>query len=394
MRIALRTGGGRGVYELAGSQGSYKASDLFGKELYYELTPDLVVAGRARADVRQGKPRIKLDDQKITTHFYRLLASLLLLPKPKREFKVTSGEVLIAYEAYSCLAIRIDLCSVQSHKVIVRPTDLLLANHSGLEQRIRFVDRLSRILALWTIADNTDSELAELLRKHRDSFYVADVDYKATEKAAMAVMKYLDTIYDPLERIERLMGIISDIASDDEDLQPLDLMGGVFGLDDVTTPQLARIQNIKRWRKVAVRGSAASKFRLDVRESYNDTCLFSGQRLPKMVITPSAGVDAAHILPWSSHNINTVENGICINKQCHWAFDSGVLRLSYQPKIQRYVIDIPHAIASEASICGFDIASYSPLTGPIPECRLPKDKHLWPNPGYLDEYNRFMFETI
>jgi hypothetical protein len=64
MRIALRTGGGRGVYELAGSQGTCRASDLFQKELYYELTPDLVIPGRARADRRQGKPRIKLDEQK------------------------------------------------------------------------------------------------------------------------------------------------------------------------------------------------------------------------------------------------------------------------------------------------------------------------------------------
>lgn len=63
MRIALRTGGGRGVYELAGSQGTYRASDLFNREMFYELTPDLVVPGRAVPDVRQGKPRIKLNNQ-------------------------------------------------------------------------------------------------------------------------------------------------------------------------------------------------------------------------------------------------------------------------------------------------------------------------------------------
>ena len=46
MRISLRTGGGRGVYELAGSQGDCKASDLFEKELYYELTPSLIIPGQ------------------------------------------------------------------------------------------------------------------------------------------------------------------------------------------------------------------------------------------------------------------------------------------------------------------------------------------------------------
>jgi hypothetical protein len=169
MRISLRTGGGRGVYELAGGQGDCRASDLFNKELFYELTPGLVVPGRARADLRQGKPRIKLDNQKNTTHLYRLLAGLLLLPKPKREFKVTGGNILVDFEKYSITVIKIDVCSLQLEKAIVRPTDIVLANNDGLEKRIRFVDRVSRILALWKVSEDADGALAELLRNHRAS---------------------------------------------------------------------------------------------------------------------------------------------------------------------------------------------------------------------------------
>ena len=391
MRISLRTGGGRGVYELAGSQGTYRASDLFQKEFFYELTPDLVIPGRARADQRQGKPRIKLDEQGRTTHLYRLLSGLLLLPKPKREFKATGGNVLVAFESYSMTVIKIDLCSMQSDKVIVRPTDILLANYNGLEQRVRFVDRMSRILTLWQISDETDSKLAELLRSHRDCLYAQDVNFKAVERAASTVQDHFGTIYDSLGLIEASMGVPATIGSA-EGTRP-NVVSDIFGVDDDKTPRVATIENIKRWRQVAIRGSAAFKFRSEVRESYNDTCMFTGQRLPKMNITDSAGVDAAHILPWSSHNINTVDNGICMNKQCHWAFDSGVMRLSYDSSIRQYIVDIPESVVREANKCGFHIAEYAALAGPIPENRLPSSEDLWPCPKYLHEFNSIMFAS-
>lgn len=42
MRIALRTSGGRGEYELAGKQGEIAASSLFDHPLLYELTPEII----------------------------------------------------------------------------------------------------------------------------------------------------------------------------------------------------------------------------------------------------------------------------------------------------------------------------------------------------------------
>ncbi|MBT8421067.1 MAG: HNH endonuclease [Gammaproteobacteria bacterium] len=389
MRIALRTGGGRGVYELAGTQGAYKASDLFNRKLFYELTPDLVIPGRARADQRQGKPRIKLDDQKITTHLYRLIAGILLLPKPKREFRNTGGDVLVSFENYSITAIKIDLSSVSTDKAIVRPTDILLANHDGLEQRIRFVDRMSRILVLWEIAGETDSELGALLQAHRDCVYASKVDFKAVERSAKTLLDHFGTVHDPLKRIEASMGLLADI--EEEDSKPI-IIGSAFGLDDDNMPQLARIENLKRWRQVSIRGSAAAQFRSKVRAVYNDTCLFTGQRLPKMEITASAGVDAAHILPWSSHNINSVTNGLCINKQCHWALDSGVIRLSYDSPARQYMIDIPEPVKTEATKCGFDLKEYEAIEGPIPKNRLPDSQKLWPSPEYLQTFNKIMFE--
>lgn len=165
-----------------------------------------------------------------------------------------------------------------------------------------------------------------------------------------------------------------------------------FGLDDATAPSAARINNIRQWRQVAVRADSARKFRTDVRRSYDDTCLFSGQRLPKLRAIASAGVDAAHILPWSSFDLDCVSNGLCLSKQCHWAFDSGLIRLTYESTSARYIIDIPNKVKDEAKSAQFHLEYFSGITGVIPESRLPKSKNSWPNPNYLNEFNRIMFQ--
>jgi hypothetical protein len=43
MRIALRPSGGRGDYELAGSDNGVPASELFEKQFYYQITPSLTM---------------------------------------------------------------------------------------------------------------------------------------------------------------------------------------------------------------------------------------------------------------------------------------------------------------------------------------------------------------
>lgn len=388
MRIALRTGGGRGVYELAGSQGNYRASDLFDREMFYELTPGLIVPGRAVPSLRQGKPRIKLNNQSNTTHFYRLLAGLLILPKPKREFKTTSGDVLVAFEAYSMTAIKVDVGVVEADKSVIRPTEILVENFQGLKKNLSFIDRMARIMEVWRVASEQYSEIARLLRLHKETLYAEDINHKDVEQAAKSIFTYLDTTYDPLQQIEAQMGIIR--PGDIEEFFPIDSTQD-FGFNDTTSPTAARIENIRRWKKIAVRGAAAVKFREEIKEVYQDTCLFTGQRLPKLEAISSAGVDAAHILPWAKYGINTIDNGICLSKQCHWAFDSGVIKFSFDRSTNQYVINIPDAVRIEAAQHNFSLDAYQAMVGTIPRERLPARSDYWPNPSYLEAFNQAMF---
>ena len=73
-------------------------------------------------------------------------------------------------------------------------------------------------------------------------------------------------------------------------------------------------------KEKAVRDSG---FRKAIQKAYDHTCVFTGIRIQ----TPSYHtiIDAAHIIPWSDTQDDSLENGIALSKNCHWAFDKGML---------------------------------------------------------------------
>lgn len=390
MRIALRTGGGRGVFELAGHQGDLSASDLFDHEISYELTPGIVIPGRAVAALRQGKPRITLDTdtRNKTTHLYRLLSAVLLLPKPKRELKTTHGDEILRFESYSMTAIKVDVAGLTTDNVILRPTDLLLENADDRRAEVNFTERMARIISLWDAASNQDSVLADSIRRLSSEVKAKDPDYKAIERCAQEISDLLHTNGDALLLAEQQLGVQQNRQLP-VDLEP-QITSKDFGLEDDISPQEALIKRVKQWRQQAERGSAGRKFSRNVSEAYDYRCLFSGQRLPRMEITDSPGVDSAHILPWSTYDLNSVRNGLCLTKQCHWAFDQGILRLAYDGPSNTYVVTIPENVRSAASRASFDIAYFQSLAGSIPKSRLPKNIGLWPSPAYISELNQYL----
>jgi len=392
MRIAVRTGAGRGAYELAGHQGSLSASNLFDREISYELTPGIVVPGRAIAALRQGKARIALDDatRSKTTHLYRLLSAVLLLPKPKREFKTTHGEELLRRESYSMTAIKVDVAGLTDDSVILRPTDLLLENADDRREELDFTKRMARIVRLWNAAAQQDSELAGLVREMADAVKAGDPDYKVIERYAQDISDLLHTDGDALTLAEQQLEPVEPAQGLPASATAPQIAHEQFGLEDDVSPQEARVQRVKQWRQQAERGSAGRRFGRRVSSAYDYRCLFSGQRLPRLDVTDSPGVDSAHILPWSSYDLNSVRNGVCLNKECHWAFDQGILRLAFDDTSNAYVLSVPDSVRGAAARAGFDIEYFQSMAGAIPRARLPGNTALWPAPAYLDELNRYM----
>jgi hypothetical protein len=388
MRVALRTSGGRGEYELAGRQGNIVASELYGKNLFYELTPEIVMPGRAAAVHVQGKPRIRLADMVTTTHLYRLIAAVLLLPKPKREFKETGGEELIKRECYSITAIKIDIGKVEKDSVLIRPTDLLLENYDNKKDKVEFALRMARIIRLWKKAeeDGEKSPLSQLFLFHKKAVLAKNPNHKEIEGYADLIAKHLNIDMDVLPSVEKYYGL-QDISKETPPDIPLE---ETFREDDDTTQEEARIERIKQWRQIAVRGAEGARFRKRITEIYDYRCIVSGERMPRLECTETAGVDAAHILPWSTYNINSMRNGLCLSKLCHWAFDEGVIQLKYDMTENVYLVEVPKVVRDAAKKSLFDLDYFNSLEGVIKESRLPRNRKFRPDPKYLDELDAYL----
>jgi len=396
MRIALRTSGGRGEYELAGTQGDVAVSDLLGLQLCYEVTPEIVISGRALATQAQGKPRIRLlSQQNNAIHLYRILAAVLLLPKPLRELKRAHGSKLLFHEAYAMTAIKVDVAAIdRSHgRVVLRPTDILLGNAAHEEASLGVSQRMSRILRVWKAVETGTDPLSVKLRQHRDVVRNPTADHKQIEQIAHDIAHILKTESDVLPVIEtQLFGQSSGVLGEEDYIEWRGLsVWDSFGVQDDLTPIAAKRQRVKQWRLVAVRGAEGTAFRKAISEGYDFRCAFSGIRLPKMNTTDSSGVDAAHILPWATHNINAPTNGVCLSKQCHWAFDEGVLKMDWDRSCNVYVLSIPREVEKSARASRFDLAGFQSMAGSIPRKNLPHDETLWPDIHYLEALNRFMF---
>jgi hypothetical protein len=287
-------------------------------------------------------------------------------------------------------AIKVDVGDIGRNRVILRPTDLLLETADDLQDKLEFAPRMSRITRLWEAAAEKNSPLALLIQAHMQSIVAENPDHKNIESCAEAISKMLHTDSDPLPEAERQLGV-RDVRLDPPLLPPTQhTHQAEFGVEDDVSPDQAKIKRIKQWRQVAVRGPDGLKFRNEVGNAYDYRCLFSGLRLPRLEVTDSAGVDQAHVLPWATHNINSVRNGVCLNKLSHWAFDEGVLRLSFDSANNVYVLDIPKEVRAAAKKGSFGLAYFEGMTGPIPRSRLPREKSVWPSPAYLEELNRFM----
>lgn len=385
MRIALRTSGGRGEYELAGRQGDVSVDDILDRDLLFELTPEITIDGHSSAQRVQGKPRIRLEDQRTFSHAYSILASALLLPQPKRELSKTYADSNILCDgSYSITDIDVDVATIDADFVSLRPTRLWVRNAGDLARSVDVAHRFSQVQAVWDAARDLESKLASLAMQHEHA--VSAGDHRQIKRSAKALRKELGGDGDllgelaPRFGLETLEGAISSPTS----LVPTEPVE-----DDVDPDDAAR-RTVARWRKCVVRSAAGRAFSQKVRTAYSYRCAVSGDRLPKLHHTASPGVDGAHILPWARYDLNSLPNGICLNKLCHWAFDAGAIRIDAATD-GSYTVSIPERVRAEGLPMGMSLDYFAGLEGKIPRDRLPTNEADWPKPLYLDRLNTEVF---
>ncbi len=389
MNIALRPSGGRGEYELAGRQGALHIHDLFGLQMFIEILPGVSINAYSHCVLKDGKPRIRLTQVARNAHPSSLIAAAMMLPKPRRERDETHGTTLLRWEQFVVQTVRIDV-GPRAGGVLICPLNVRLENADGVRLDISFAERMARVVRVWTAAATATGAIADAVRAHAAAFT------SPTSKQAQLVAA--------------IFTLHSALGQPDGDLLPL--LEAHFGLGAISAPpageisaevsdedfaeevhidpEEARVERVRQWRLAAVRGGSASAFRRKVRDAYDSRCMFSGQRLPRTAATSTAGVDAAHILPWSRFDLDATQNGLCLNKQCHWAFDEGLLRLSFDDTERAYIVSIPNPVRLAAQAAQFDIEPFDEIAGKVPRSRLPANEAFWPSSS-LSDFPRYGF---
>ena len=387
MRIALRTSGGRGEYEVAGSHESVRVHDVFDRQIILELLPGFRFPTNNYVRHTQGKPRIRLLDPYSDSHVYLILAAILLLPKPKREIGATPGGKLQIYkDNFSVMSIPFDVVELTTTEIVVSPTQMVLSNSTFDSVRLDVIERLRIVMACWEAASKQSSALANAVIQHKNAFNSHNV--KAVISAAESIRLATIEPDDPLRHItkdlnlpnlDELMWLGVHATETDEAL--------ALGEENLEELKEAARNRMKVWRQVAMRGAAGAKFSLQVREAYDHTCMFTGMRLPKTPMTGSSGVDAAHILPWAEYDLNSVSNGLCLSKLCHWAFDAGILQLTFDDPSSKYQLQLSTAALSAESDGLLKLNGLKDIQGVVSTSLLPKDSANWPKPSFLKVYN-------
>ncbi len=242
---------------------------------------------------------------------------------------------------------------------------------------------MALVQALWEKARASDGEIASFVRDHEIAVLAGD--HRQIKEAAEALRKSLNNEGDLLDELTAMLGLEGSetgVSSSTNSVPDA-------GLEEEIDPKDAARRAVAQWRKSVVRSAEGRAFSQNVRTAYRDRCAFSGDVLPKLPHTASAGVDGAHILPWARYELNTVKNGLCLNKLCHWAFDAGVLRLDFDAG--DYVISVPDRVKEEGVPAGMTLNYFEQLQGAIAPDRLPGNPADHPAPTYLAQLNTEIF---
>ncbi len=384
MQIRLRPSGGRGEYELAGSHGPVRGRELYGLELWLDFGLELRLPLYAVADIHDGKPRIRLDDPHTHIHASRLIAAVLLLPQPIREIRQTTGGDQVDLDRCAFSEIGVNVVSRTQSSAVLRPRSIIAINSSKASLQIDVLARFEFVQRLWSSAAPAGSELGDALAAHQAACTSQPFIHKAVLSAALRVIE--------IQRREtpRLQFLLPERTEEDAEF----LAPATTEENDQSNPIQVNRAIRKRlvWR--AERGAEGRNFKRLVGQAYHFKCAFTGLRLPPLAPGFLPGVDAAHIYPWSQLGSNEVTNGICLSKQMHWAFDEGILRLTFDGNASAYVVALGGEIPELANSVGFDLDTFARVCGPIPSGNLPRDPNFRPSPRALKLYNELMFPNI
>jgi putative restriction endonuclease len=306
-----------------------------------------------------------------------MVAAMLLLPTPRRELRGTpSGLPVAKRNQYLVTRIGFDpdtQFDSSSKHVTFAPNYVEISNMANSDL-IGVDNRWRRITAVYAVATRLPDSVRSLVAEHQATLAQGSpipwtlnshVDRLLDALLGLGVAYEADT--DPLPALERLLGIVPTTVPA---LPPPDEIGE----DEIDV----RVEAANEYRLARARGASARSFAAAVKAAYGNRCAFCGLVLGGIEGIIS-GIDAAHILAWSSYDLDVLRNGIALCKLHHWAFDAGLM-LPVVDKDGNYSIaftELADRLDPDARVrLGTDEMT-------IPDERLPTNKTDRPSPKYL-----------
>ena len=257
----------------------------------------------------------------------RIIAPMMLLPDPTRAFKNTPDTLpIIRAKEYTITSVGFGTESEFSsvaELVTFDPSFITIANQ-GHTDDIGVAARWRRIEAVYEQAELLPGGLPALVERHRDFMASGERVAQQLTTTVNNIMGDLAVTsgssyqagLDPLPALESLLDLAPPsgptLPSPDE-------------LGEDTPPEVSA-RSAHQYRLAKIRGASGRKFSMEVRNAYRHRCAFCGAQLGGIEGIRS-GIDAAHILAWSRHDLDVVPNGIALCKLHHWAFDAGLLAI-------------------------------------------------------------------
>ena len=294
MYIARRTGGGRGVYEIAGQTATGLAPvDLIGRTLTLEFDAGLTVPLGLSLNLQGGKPRIVMDDPGYM-QIQRQLAAILLLPQPRRDNNNWSDQYKIpvrqSYVIDQVQLAFVDLLSSSTETRIV-PEIVSLRNNAG-EWFVEVDDRLRSVEYIWSRSSQLSGDLKELVDSHQELV-----------TAGTPILSQCEAVVSQLYRA----------AGQDEDI-----LQTLLSMQETVGGQTARE---RVWKQIVQR-RGQRRFREILLQSYQETCQVTG-------FTGVEALEAAHIVPYAAgqYQANDPTNGLLLRADIHTLFDLDLLKV-------------------------------------------------------------------
>jgi hypothetical protein len=323
-----------------------------------------------------GKPRLR-SMLSPPIQIGRIIAPMLLLPDPARTFKSTPTTAPIIHaKQYSITEIGFGVESEFSEVpelVTFVPSFIAVANQ-GYRDELGVAVRWVRIATVYAKAGLLPSGLQQFVKSHQEYIASGESVQRRLTTIVENITKELATTpganyslgNDPLPALEQLLGIAPTVGPT---LPPPDELG-----EDA--PEVSA-RSAHQYRQAKIRGASGRKFSGDVHAAYKGRCAFCGAKFGGIDRIRS-GIDAAHILAWSKHDLDVLQNGIALCKLHHWAFDAGILMPTKEGD------DYYVRFTSLADLV--DPISMTRLGADgerIPDEWLPDDPKLRPSPKYL-----------